>query len=204
MAKREKMLSKVVMIAFMLMIVVGFTVPLFNLGGQDPNVSVAEPRLCQTDSDCYLMCDENPRKVLCSQNLCQQNECEEYSLYPFREDSITFSLIINVFGGKTPLVLRNAGKDLFIGSEGEEVSVFSSGISMNKVLEKFNMGLNPECLFVGTQAYCNDKENELVFNVNGEVVYTLGDYVAQEGDAVEISYSKVVSNIVPVESDNVN
>ena len=84
MAKRKKSqrVYKIGMLVLLALIVLGFTIPGFiDPTGEDQQVNV-EPRLCQSDADCYLLCDDVPEQVLCSQNMCVRNSCQEYDLYP--------------------------------------------------------------------------------------------------------------------------
>ena len=97
MAKTEKLFSKIFMVVFLVMLILGFTIPGFlNSGNSNPQVSQVEPRLCTTDSDCYLICDDKPIASLCFKNLCQQNGCSEYSLYPYQNSPLTFGLKVDV------------------------------------------------------------------------------------------------------------
>ena len=73
--KDKKLFSKILLILFLLMIVLGFTLPGFL--EFDEETQYIEPRICQNDADCYLMCEDIPVEVLCSQNLCQKNYFEQ-------------------------------------------------------------------------------------------------------------------------------
>lgn len=189
MAKDKKLFSKIVMIVFMLLIVVGFTVPLFNLGGNTNENGYVEPRLCQSDPDCYLTCDDLPVKVMCSQNLCVQNACDEYNLYPYQEESLTFMLKVEVEGEKIYLADRGNSLDFFTRFEEEEVQIFTSDLPLGDLFSRIGISLNTECLVVGSKAYCQDDEKELSLSVNGEDNYQFNNFVPQEGDVVEVVYS---------------
>lgn len=190
MAKREKLLSKIVMILFMLLIVVGFTVPLFSLSGDDNGIpSYVEPRLCQADPDCYLVCDNTPMKVLCLQNMCQINSCEEYNLYPYQEEAVSFYLSIEVDNEMIDLSLHSNSLDLFTKFIGDKVEVYTSGLSLGHILEKVDISVNGQCLTVSGEEYCSGDGKELSLSLNGEEFYDVDYYVPQEGDLVEIEYS---------------
>jgi len=109
MALPSKKFSKVVMIIFLGLIVIGFTVPgILYLNPTQASPGSAEPRICQTDSDCYLMCNEQPVNVLCTQNLCQQNSCTETSPYPYSTQPVRFQLAIVL--NDTPISLVNSSR----------------------------------------------------------------------------------------------
>jgi hypothetical protein len=165
MAKDKKLFSKILLILFLIMIVLGFTLPGF-LEFDDENQYV-EPKICQTDADCYLMCDDNPIEVLCSQNLCQQNSCTEGSYYTYTEEAVTFSLEVEIDDELIDLDNQSNDKDIFVKFD-NDVKLYSS-LNINHVLEK--LGLNSKFnLFV------NDEES---------YDYT---YLPQEGDKVMVVY----------------
>ncbi len=189
MAFQQKRFSKVIMILFLIMIVLGFSVPLFNLGGRSPQESpAAEPRLCQADSDCYLICDDTPMEVLCSQNLCQQNDCEEAAVFPYAASPLPFDLTIKVKGKEINLINRSNAKDLFVTFNDEKIEVHSLEFPLALILEKVNIGLTSECLFLGKEKYCNDENKTVRLEVNGEESFRYGEYVPKEGDKIEIRY----------------
>lgn len=190
---KNKRFSKIIMIIFLIMIVVGFTVPLFNLDNtQAQQQATAEPRLCQNDADCYLLCNDKPVEVLCSQNLCQQNGCEEAAIYPYTATPITFDLKIKVEGKEINLVNRSNSKDLFVQFKDSTVSVHSFEFPLALILEKLSIGLTSECLFLGKgpdNRYCNTEQKQLRLLVNGEESFRYGELVPAEGDKVEIEYN---------------
>ncbi len=142
-------------------IVLGFTIPVLDFG-DEPSGQV-EQRVCQTDSDCYLVCEDEPVKVLCSQNLCKQNSCEESALYPFQEEGVTFSLEIE---GREVVV---ADGELFVIVEDDLVTLHTSEIYFGHVLEKFWLDVD-----------------DVEMTVNGERVYSVGNYLPQEDDVVKL------------------
>lgn len=169
------------MLVFMLLIVVGFTVPLFNLGGEpaaEEASNYAEARLCQADSDCYLICGEQPKKVLCLQNLCQLNACGEYELYPYQEEPLKFSLSVQVEGKEAKggegtnivegeafdktldLSLYSNSLDMFTKFKGSSVEVHTAGLSLSHILEKAGISLEGKCLLVGGESYCTDEKGD--------------------------------------------
>lgn len=189
MPKDKKLFSKIFILAILFLMVIGFSVPLFNLGGNNSNQpQQAEPRLCQSDSDCYLVCDDKPLTILCSQNLCLQNDCNEYALYPFQETPVTFNLKIEVDTTELDLATRTDPKDLMI-KFGKDVQLFSWGMPLVFILEKVDMTLNENCLTVGTQAYCTNDNGKLQFLLNGNETLPNPQYYPKEGDEIEIRYS---------------
>ena len=175
--------AKAFMIFFLVMLVLGFSVPLINLGNEVP--PAAEPRLCQTDSDCYLMCD-TPVSVLCSQNLCQQNACDELQLYPFGESRV-FQL--RLFVEQKRIQLSNSDKDVFVTFSDEEVRTFTSGLTLGQILEKAAIRFTPNCFRVNGQDYCQSDTANVTMMVNGNSSYQYNDYVPENGDLIELRYS---------------
>ena len=167
--KKDKLFSKILLLFLTVMIVLGFTIPAFMDQGQDTFV---EPKICLTDTDCYLMCGEDgyePVTVLCSQNLCQQNSCEENNYYPFKSEAISFSLVVEKDGVSVDLV--GSDKDIFVKFNGNIVSFYSSGLSLGHALEKANLETDFSEIYV-----------------NGEENYAFSEFVPEEGDKVKIVY----------------
>ena len=191
MPEEKKLLSKIFLIILLLMIVVGFSVPLFNIGSQPeatPSGTI-EPRLCQSDKDCYLLCDDKPVTVLCSQNLCQQNECGEFNLFPYSETPITITLDITVNGNKIALEGRNNPDDIFVSLKDQRIQLFSSRLYLEHILEKLKISMTGPCLSVDQQQYCEDNNHNLTFFVNGQESLQGGFYIPQEGDEIRMVYS---------------
>jgi len=166
--QQKQLLSKILLLALIIMIVIGFTLPTFL--NNEPQTQQAKRRICQTDSDCYLMCGEEknqPVSVICTENLCQQNSCEEWTPYPYQAEPVTFELKIE------NLSLKNSSqaKDLFVKFEGSQVKVFTAGLSLERILEKLDY------TFVGEQ---------LELNINGDISSYYGGYVPQQDDKIEI------------------
>jgi len=91
-------------------------------------------------------------------------------------------------GRKISLANQSSAQDLFVRFEGEEVKEFTSGMSLNMILEKVKAKLTAECLTVNTENYCRDGENELRFMVNNVLRYDYGSFVPQGGDRIQIIY----------------
>jgi len=182
MAKTGKLLSKVVMIVFLVLLVLGFTIPgVINFSTGDGN-SAAEPRLCSRDADCYLICDNEPVAVLCSQNLCLQNSCEEDSYYQYNPDPLTFTLSVQ----NVSLEERGNSQNFFVKFNVNIVQLFTARLVLYQVLEKAGITLDTQCLTFDGEKYCGDKVEMMV---NGENSTLYGNYVPEEGDVVEIRYS---------------
>lgn len=187
MKEKDKALwRKVSLIAFLFFIVIGFSVPTFFVGNNQPPEQ-AEPRICQSDADCYLICDSGAVSVLCSQNLCQQNACEEASVYPYMQEAKQASLEVTLDGKALPLQNSNPN-DFFVRFADGGVQVFSPRLSLQQVLEKAGMGLTENCLTFNRTAYCNSAEKKLRILVNDAEVSPL--YAVKGGDGVEIVYEE--------------
>ncbi|PIN76745.1 hypothetical protein COV17_01165 [Candidatus Woesearchaeota archaeon CG10_big_fil_rev_8_21_14_0_10_36_11] len=190
MAKRKnsQRVYKVGMLILLALIIIGFTIPGFINTEEDVQSINVEPRLCQSDTDCYLTCDDVPVRVLCSQNMCVRNVCGEYDLYPYITNAIQFSLSVIINSEQVDFSQNTNNKDNFVTFDGPTVSVFSSGISLDHVLEKVNVALNAECIFIRGETLCRDADTELSLFVNDELSYDYAQYVPEDGDVVRIVY----------------
>lgn len=177
------------MIAFLVMIVLGFSVPLFNLGGNtDQSPQNVQPRLCQNDAECYLTCNNKPVEVLCQQNLCVQNSCTEFNLFPYlqQQQEIALSLTIN----NAPISLQNSkAQDLFVRFNEGVVELHAQRISLSSILEKAGIILQDQCITRDGTSYCQEKSKALNITVNGENTYLYGQYVPKQNDEIKIVYS---------------
>lgn len=180
--------KKVGMTIFLLLIIVGFTIPAFLNNNSSNTVKTAEPRLCQTDADCYLTCDDTPVAVLCTQNLCLQNACEEYSVYPLEQQGTSFHLEVKINTTTVDLSARSKPQNFFVTFTGNQVQMFSSGLTLNHVLDKVNLQLNEQCLYLDAVSYCSDAKQEVHVLVNGNQTFDYGAYVPKEGDNIQILY----------------
>lgn len=177
------------MIAILVMIVIGFTIPGFLQLGSSPQDQAVEPRLCTTDSECYLVCDDVPRKVLCLSNLCAQNSCGEQSLYEFKEQPLSFEVELNVEGKDMVLGNRSRSADLFVNFDKNRVNAFALGLNLNQILEKAGSSLDSNCVKLAPSTYCRGEGKNLTMQVNGVQTYSYGDYVPQQDDKIEITFS---------------
>ncbi len=191
MPKQEKLLSKIIIVLFTLMIVAGFSIPLFNLGEDADTAPRTEQRLCQTDADCYLNCGTDVVPAVCFQNLCQQNSCEEYSYFQYSSEPLVFELRVNLLGETLNLSNHANTLDVFVTFSGTEVQSFSPGLPLGYILDKAGMALDDQCIKVSTTRYCNDGSHELQLIINGNRSYSYSQYVPAGGDMVEIVYSYV-------------
>ena len=180
--KKNNLLSKIVMIGFLVMIILGFMIPGFIDVNEQDN-GVVQPRLCNLDSDCYLLCGEKMVKVLCSENLCQQNSCEQAVYYPFSEEALEFSLSVKA-EEEINLAERIKQGNIFVTFEDDKVKSFSD-LTLKIILEKFALYFNSNCLYVDNEEFCSDEG--IVINVNGKKTYAYEFYAPKQGDLIEIS-----------------
>jgi len=179
MKKTEKIFSKVIIVIFLVMLVLGFVVP--GILNNSSSSAVIEPKMCNSDADCYLFCDDQPVDVLCLQNLCLVNSCKEKSYYEYNQNSILFTLHIE----NVTLEERSSEKDIFVKYKENEVRVFTSKLPLYYILEKAAIILDTQCLTFDKKQYCG---SDLQMRVNGNESTALGNYIPQEGDIVEINY----------------
>ena len=189
MAKKQQLWAKIGLLLFLAMIIIGFTVPGFinNIDAQD--LKPVEPRLCQTDAQCYLTCNDQPLAVLCTKNICSQNGCHEPTYYPLKDVPLTFSLIIETNGQKISFINRSKSEDFFVKYDHHQVKLFAVGLNLNQVMEKVNMRLSATCLHIATESYCSTGQHTLKILANGNETYAGGDFIPLEGDQINIVYS---------------
>lgn len=179
--KTEKMFGKAVIIIFLVLLVLGFVIPgVINYNTSD--AAAVEPRLCSSDADCYLFCDDLPAPVLCSQNMCARNSCDEASYYEYNAVPITFTLHLE----NVTLEDRGNDRDLFVKFEDGEVQLFSSRLILYQILEKAGIIFDSECLTLDGKQFCGEK---LKLKLNGKNSTLYRNYAPKEGDLVEIIYS---------------
>ncbi len=192
--ERRILIRKIVIITFLVMIVIGFTVPgILDFGDEQQYVP---PRMCQNDADCYLECDGQPVATLCSQNLCSQNSCEEKAFYLYNATPLLFTLGVKINGKTLNLANRSNANDFFVkfsempgtGQKVEQAAVYASNLALKEVLEKARVQMSGLCV-ITNQSYCTNEKEQLQMFVNGNASYSFGEYVPQAGDKVEVVYS---------------
>ena len=179
MTKTEKLFSKVMIVVFLVMLVLGFVVP--GILNSSSDSAAIEPRICNTDADCYLVCEDKPVNVLCLQNLCLANSCEEKNYYEYDQSPVSFTVQIE----NVTLEERSSEKDIFVKFAGNKAQVFTSKLPLYYILEKAAIILDTQCLTFDKKQYCG---SDLQMRVNGNESTALGNYIPQEGDIVEINY----------------
>jgi hypothetical protein len=189
--KINQRIKQGLLLIFLAMIVLGFTVPGFIGSNQgDSSFEPAEARLCQSDSDCYLDCNDNPLAILCSQNLCLQNSCEEGSLYALHSANKEFNFEIVVNGEKLELLSRINIQDFFITfNDNGNVDLSSSGLALRHVLDKVKVQYDGNCISFDNVQYCSNVDAELNLIVNGEKSLAGPHFIPSDGDIVKIVYS---------------
>jgi len=191
--KREKLFSKILVLTFLVLVILGFTVPGFiNSADNVPLASTqAEPRLCNTDADCYLSCGDNPEPSACVQNLCQKNSCSEGTLYTVLDQPLTFSLDVEVNGTSLDFSTRINTQNFLTTFSGNQVSLFAKNFQLEQLFERLNLKLDDECIYVDNNVYCNSQDNHLTMQVNGAESLAYANYVPQQDDQIKIVYQKI-------------
>jgi len=195
MASRRKLnidFKKAGMIAFLVLIVVGFTVPAFLNAPEETTSSYAEPRLCREDTDCTLLCNDEPVPVLCSQNLCQMNSCNEYNLYEFQETPLSFTVQIRLNNETYSLAERISQNNYFVtvkqNKNEDTVSIYSKAMSLGQIFEKANIYFDENCFTIDSSSYCKNSKYNLTFTVNDHEDYTYNQFLPLDGDEISIVY----------------
>ncbi|MBU0469875.1 MAG: hypothetical protein KKA62_05510 [Nanoarchaeota archaeon] len=179
---KEKKWVKIATLIFLGMMVIGFSVPGFlDINNEAKTI---EPRVCQADADCYLLCADKPKTVLCLNNLCQTNSCEEDSFYEL-EEPIVFFMGLALENEKQDLENRSDSRDIFVKFNGDAIRVYNSNLNLGHILEKVGMTFQNECLVVDEEKYCDGK-----MRVNGTDTYSFKNYKPKERDMAEILFLK--------------
>ncbi len=187
-------IKKILLIVILLMTVIGFTLPgFFNLDEQP--LPQEEQRLCQYDQDCSLLCDGRTVKILCLQNLCQQNSCTDRVVFPYQEEPLRFSLAIEISNGPLQMQNRSDSGDYFVQFSEDTVQVFTPYLSLQQILEKAALKLTDRCLEGDGSSWCTSPLQELSIFVNGNKSYQAEQYVPKEGDVIEIHYLPVEARV---------
>ena len=191
MSINKDLIRKVGVITFLVLLVLGFTVPgIVSIFQEDQSVTPpkTEPRLCHTDSDCYLTCNGTPVSVLCLNNICQQNSCDEYSLFSLREEPLNFFLTVMLENKPLSLENRTQSGNFFVQFAGNEVQAFTRGLYLTHILEKVNIVLDETCLHLDDSSYCSSASKKVKVNINGNVTNSYMAYAPKEADRIEIVY----------------
>lgn len=196
MARKKIDWKKYVLIALMAFIAIGFMLPgalyFGSEAGSDSDYGNGEnDKICRFDTDCYLQCDDGLKTVMCNQNLCDINSCEQYQLFEYDPAGNSVEIKITIDGDELDLedyLLFTYDENFFVEFLGFDVTVHTTGLTLNNVLERIGMSLDSNCLNIGEESYCRSNEFELTLNVNDEENFYYGDYTLTKGDIVEIIY----------------
>jgi len=187
MKKKKINFYKLAVYVVLIMAAIGFTLPGFLEFGDQQQPT--EPRICQSDSECYLDCEE-PLPVLCYHNLCQQNSCLEQTEYPYQNQAqLTAQLDITIVGEKLPLPERSVESNFFVTFTSNSFTSFSSELYLNHVLDKLNIKLDQSCLIIDQISYCRDNQHSLQLIIDGEESYSYESYQPQDKDKISIIYT---------------
>lgn len=191
--------QKVAVIVFLVFLVLGFTVPgiFFVVQDEEPLPSPPQPQLvlCRSDADCTLTCAEQAVPVLCYRNTCQQARCDDVSpvgSYGSAEHTVTLRLEV---GNQTIAIadrFRETSNQSYITKTAAGQLTTHATLTLAHVLDKLQIGLNGDCLFLDGKAYCRDK-GDLTLLINGQANAPYADYVVQDGDDLLIKYTELSS-----------
>ncbi len=190
MASKSKItLRQVIVIIFLALIVIGFTAPLILYSIDDPfsnAPTLVEPRLCKSDADCFLTCETGPLQVICLQNYCMQNSCDEFNPYAYTTQPVDFTLSATLTG--QPVTWAMTPGDSFVQVNGDTVSVFTTDLTVRDVAGKLGLYfVDGGCLKYNGKDYCAIDGANLSITINGNITQT-EQYVPVFGDDVEIVY----------------
>jgi len=189
MSKSKKIDGKQIgMLIFLILVVIGFTAPIFINNLEPETNQYIEPRPCMTDTDCSLICEDEPIAIFCSNNLCTQNACNERNFYPYNQTFTSFSLEIKLNNTLIDLSKLTNNQNFFVIFEKAQVKTFSPLINLVQILEKINIKLDPQCLTINNTAHCTIDEHQLQLNINNNQSYQF-DYIPQNNDKIKIIYS---------------
>ena len=183
MAKKKTSFYKILMYILLILIVLGFTLPGFLEFGDENNQNVA-PKICQGDADCYLTCKGKPVKVLCSQNLCQKNSCNQKSYFDYQTVPKKINLKIKLDSQELYFSNLTNNKNFFVTFSNTQTNIYSD-LSLSQILEKLNINVDTSsCLILQNKKYCNGK-----VKVNNNEIYSFNNYKPKNNDKIEMNFT---------------
>lgn len=182
--KEKSSFYKIIVYLLLILIAIGFTVPTFFDSDEEENV---QKRICRYDSDCYLTCENTPSAVMCYNNFCQRDSCNQKSIFPYLAHNIKAELKIKIAGEKVNLTYLVNPNNFFIQFKEDSFTLFAPNLTINHVLDKLGMKLISNCLQTKEKTYCSDNNNQLIFKVNNQTAYS--EQIVKEGDKIIINYS---------------
>ena len=194
--RKKKTWKEYSVIFLMVAITLGFMLPgalYFGSDQQDQsNNNDPKTKVCSSDTDCYLTCDNELKSVMCYQNLCEIDSCEQYQIHKFLIGGLNINLEVIVNEELVNLEDRQSVGNFFVSvSEKNNINLFSEELQLNHVLEKLDIYFKGGCLVVDSELYCNNEENKLMMIVNGEKNYAYENYFLVTNDDIIISYSTI-------------
>lgn len=188
--------KQILVLILVISIVVGFVVPGIVLQGSEDEFKtpVKEEKLCQSEQDCWLVCEGKPKAAPCVKNLCEITKCEEVSMFGDIgevQNKATLKVMIN--GKERELPVNTTQKSSFV-SFGEKgaITTHAKNVHLGYVFEMLGMQFNKDCLVTETkESFCNDGSKELRFLVNGVQNYFYDGHVVENGEEITVEYGTI-------------
>lgn len=185
--------KQILVLMLLVSIVIGFVVPGIVLRGSDEEFKtpVKEEKLCQSEQDCWLVCEGKPKAAPCVKNLCEITKCEEASvLGEAGEVTNTAKLKVMINDQERELPVNNTRKSSFV-SFGEKGAVITraKNVHLGYVFEMLGMQFNKNCLVTETkESFCSGGGKELKLFVKGIQNYFFDGHVVENGEEILIEY----------------
>ncbi len=188
--------KQILVLILVISIVVGFVVPgiVLNSGNGQQEVfkePVKEEKLCQSEQDCWLVCEGKPKAAPCVKNLCEITKCEEASVFgEAGEVANKAKLKVMINGKEKELPINTAQKSSFVSfSEKGTVATYAKNTHLGYVFEMLGMQFNKDCLMTETkESFCTGDGKELKLFVNGVQNYFYDGHVVENGEEILIEY----------------
>ncbi len=188
--------KQILVLILVVSIVIGFVVPGIVLNGgngqqEEFKEPVKEEKLCQSEQDCWLVCEGKPKAVPCVKNLCEITKCEEASVFgDIGEVQNKAILKVMINGKEKELPINTTQKSSFV-SFGEKgtVATHAKNVHLSYVFEMLGMLFTKDCLVTETkESFCTGDGKELKLFVNGIQNYFFDGHVVEKGEEILVKY----------------
>lgn len=180
------------MVFLLIAITLGFLVPGFLQGdGSEAIVNPADIKICYSDTDCYLTCDDGLKSVMCYRNICEIDSCEYAPLNEFNPIGEEFTLSITVLGEEInlPEYFATFGQGTFFMSMTDEaMQLFTPRLPLGYIFEKVGIVLQDSCISINGTQNCEDETHVITSTLNGEERSASNDLLISKGDVLTIVY----------------
>ncbi len=189
---RFEKVKKYGVLTLLILITLGFLIPGFIQPQEEP-VNPSDVKVCSSDNDCYLTCDNKLTSVLCFRNICEIDSCESAPQYEFSEVPEDISIAITLEGEELNLNDRFTQFGVgtfFVNFRQDGAELYTTRVPLGYILENVGIRIQNSCLIIDAQSYCEDEltQNTLRTKVNGQERFLSEDLLISRGDALTIDF----------------